>query len=140
MKAYHLIAVALFAAAVSTPAIAAKNASSSAYAFRVKEVVSGSGVVLPGTVRSEVLELLGTRASHLSENVWVYPSGFRSENLDAPNELGCTALVVTFARSRVADMKLVNPAAAKMILASAESGKPVRIVSEDRTSIAANMP
>ncbi len=72
-----------------------------------------------GTLRIQVLAKLGDPAERLSPDVWVY---HRFEPVDGvAADRSCRTLVIVFQRGAVADMKLVNHAAADQIATEVRS-------------------
>lgn len=76
---------------------------------------SESRLVAPGSSRAEVLAIIGRPTRALSPDVWVF-EGYQPDAEVAVGR-GCTHLVVTFARERIARLAFVNGPAVELIAA-----------------------
>jgi len=129
----RIASVLIFAAALSSSALtplsaASKNDRPTGYPVsRINFPSSGFEHIAPGATQGAVFWLMGSPTQTVSPEVWIY-SGYQA-NLDLANEQNCNTLVITFAKGKVVDMKLVNKPAVSIIAANPSSKQPERYAS-----------
>jgi predicted secreted hydrolase len=117
-----ILAAALLASALNPLSAAPINDSSIGYTVsRLTVASSGYEQIARGATQGTVSRVMGSPFRELAPDVWAY-HGYHA-NLDLANAQGCDTLIVTFARGKVADLKLVNRSAAELIAANSQSGK-----------------
>ena len=115
-------------ASVALPSFAA-SPELPARGYRVRSIEHyNTPIVERETTESTVRRLLGEPTRKLDGVTWVYPR-FRAIPEQRAND-DCTTLIITFSEGRVADMKLVNERAEKVIAAN------LKPKSTDNTAIA----
>jgi|NGEPerStandDraft_6_1074524.scaffolds.fasta_scaffold33298_1 hypothetical protein len=77
---------------------------------------SGITHIARGTSKGIVSSLMGSPFREVSPDVWFY-HGYKAD-LDVANEQDCDVMVITFAQGKVADLKLVNEHAVRIIAAN----------------------
>jgi hypothetical protein len=115
----RLPSLLVLAAALSTSALSAHSKDTPAIAYAVSDVSSyygGYEKVSLGSAKETVRCALGAPRQELSPDVWVYHNYHADPAL--PIEPGCDTVVITFARGKVSDIKLVNDHATKLIAAN----------------------
>lgn len=116
-----LLALLLAASGSITPLLQAAAPEIGPMAFPVAKVVhNGETLVMVGTAESSVCYNLGSPNRKLNDNVWIY-NGFKA-NLERANDQRCDTLLVEFQGGRVADIKLINPRAVRVLVAQAKRG------------------
>ncbi len=116
-----LLALLLATGGAFTPVLQAAAPKTGPMAFPVAKVVhDGETLVVVGTAESAVRYNLGSPNRKLNDNVWIY-NGFKA-NLRRANDQRCDTLLIEFHHGRVADIKLVNPRAVRVLVAHARRG------------------
>jgi len=114
-------ALLVLAAALSALALLPLSAGSpdrSPFAFPVSTVTGWQDhTVERGSTREAVRQAMGEPSQRLSDDVWLY-YGYHSEDLPVAQQMGCNAMLVTFARDKVVDLLFVNPRAATVVAAN----------------------
>ena len=115
----RLPSLLVLAAALSASALSAASKDTPAIAYSVNAVTSvfsGYEKVSLGASQATVRWVLGSPRQELAPDIWVYHN--YHADLALANEQGCDTVVITFARGKVSDIKLVNDRAAKSIAAN----------------------
>ena len=119
-----LLAASLALAVLSTSAAAPREFPPMTHRVTAVERHNGT-IVEPGTTILTVRQLLGTPHRKLADDVWVYDRFTASR--DTGDDDGCHTLVITFAKNRVADLRLVNSLAEQAFIVALKS-KPAHQV------------
>jgi hypothetical protein len=112
-----LVLAAALSTSASLPLSAASNENSPA-GYSVSSVdfpYSWTTQIARGTSQETVSSVMGQPFQTVSPDVWIY-HGYRAD-LNGADEHGCDIMVITFAQGKVADLKLVNGSAARIIAA-----------------------
>lgn len=127
-------AVLIVAAALGAFAwrpLSAGSADQSPFAFRVSTVTGWEDHTIErGATRAEVRIAMGEPSQRLSDDVWLYYR-YHSEDLPEAQQQGCNAVLVTFAKDKVVDLKFVNPRAATIVAANLKNQPSGRQVAKE---------
>ncbi|HEY5552411.1 MAG TPA: hypothetical protein VIK52_11015 [Opitutaceae bacterium] len=112
MKA-NLVSTLLLAVALGATAMSAAPNTTTAYAFPVSHVRHQHMQIGIGSTEMTVRQVLGMPNRRLSPQVCVYYNFHAQQEL--ANDFGCNAMIVTFAKGKVVDLKFANLTAVKII-------------------------
>jgi len=111
------VLLASLLSALAGSSLPAAPAEVPARAVRINAVEQSNRILVePGTTEFTVRRLLGEPRHKLNPDNWVYDRFFPSDSKVAADD--CSTLLVTFAQGKVAELKLVNERAVKVITAS----------------------
>ena len=120
-----LLAASIALAALSTSVAAPREFPPMTH--RVTAVERHNGTIIEhGTTILTVRQLLGTPQRKLADDVWVYDRFTACR--DTGNDDGCHTLVITFAKNRVADLRLVNTPAEQAFIVVLKSKSTHRVL------------
>lgn len=126
----------LLVATLAAPATATPKASAArAFAFPVASVTGEDFAPLRlGASESEVTRAVGYPYRRLPGNVALF-RWFHTDDTDVAAQNGCNVLSVTLVNGSVADMKLLNSAAEKQLVAAANAGTQVTYVTTEKSGL-----